>query len=61
MSSLDYDDLFLHIYGCSQKLDGVNAMIPQTWWLGSPRPVTENAVCLREQIVAEVMMSGGSL
>lgn len=59
--SLDYDETELHVYGCSQKLDGVNAMVPQTWWVGSPKPVTENSVCLREQVVAEIMMAGGLL
>lgn len=32
--------------------------IPQTWWIRTS-PVDENAVCLREQVLAEFMVSVG--
>lgn len=35
-------------------------VIPQTWWFRTS-PVDENAVCIREQVLAEIMMVGGLL
>lgn len=35
-------------------------VVPQSWWL-RVEPLDENAVCLREQVIAELMMIGGLL
>jgi hypothetical protein len=61
MQKVEYDSVNLEVGRTSQKLDDVNAMIPQTWWIGSSGPITENSVCLREQVVAEIMMAGGMI
>jgi hypothetical protein len=57
----EYDHVKIEIYSVSQRRGDIDAVIPLTWWIGAPAPVTENAVCMREQMVAEIMMAGGAL
>jgi hypothetical protein len=57
----DDDGLDLVIEAGEERLTGVNAVIPETWWFTSTGAVTENLVCLREQMIAEILMVGGLL
>ena len=55
----DDDDLHLVIAEGEQVLQlRPRIIVPQTWWIRTSK-VDENAVCLREQVLAEFMMSVG--
>ena len=51
------DGQLLEIVGGEQPLVD-DTVIPRTWWFRT-YPVNENAVCMREQALAEIMMAGG--
>ena len=61
MPGLEDDGQVLEIVKGEQPLgDGSGMVIPQTWWFRTA-PVDENAVCIRVQVLAEIMMVGGLL